>query len=506
LAAVGQNLVYVGDCPAAAKKQLDNYPEVFDLRGQVVVPGLIDSHAHPVHEGLRRGQLDLRGLSLNEAIAKVGEAVRALPKGAWLRGRGWDQNLWPEKAWPDKLDLDAVSPDNPVVLDRVDKHSIWVNSKALIESDPKVFGPDPEGGEIVRSPDGSPSGVLIGRAMFYVYSKAPHLDGRDLTETIALAESEFLSKGLTTVVDAAMGTEEFEAYARLSESGALKLRVRGYVHPQRWTRWSDLERFDGLYGERLSVDGIKLFSDGSLGSRSAWLLADYADAPGKRGSSSLDDAVLEKAFAFARDKGLQVAIHVIGDAAVAQAVACMSRVLGPYWTDRRWRLEHCQVTTEEDRDRILAMGLIPSIQSVGLMTDLLMAESRLGEERLKRAYAFRDFLDRGGYLINGSDCPVESANPFFGFYAAVSRRDLSGFPAEGFTPRHRLTRYEALASYTVWGAKAAFKEGRIGVLAPGALADFAVLSQDPIACPIESVPKINVLMTVVGGETAYGSL
>jgi predicted amidohydrolase YtcJ len=506
LAAVGQKIVYVGDDLAAAEALLPKSPEIIDLKGQAVVPGLIDSHAHVTHEGLRLGQLDLYGLSFEATLAAVAQATAALPPGAWLHGRGWDQNLWPGQAWPDKKSLDQASPNNPVALDRVDKHSVWANSLALAAADLRVLGPDPEGGEIVRGPDGSPNGVLIGQAMFYVLSVMPPLDGRDLKETMLLAQREMLGHGLTTVVDAATRPEELAVLARGYPTGEFKIRYRAYAHQNGWARLGELARADGLCEGHLAIDGLKLFSDGSLGSRSAWLLEDYADRPGHRGSRSLSDEALASYLALARDKSLQVAIHVIGDAAVAQAVAAVAKVLGPGRTDRRWRLEHFQVVADADLDRVLAMGLIPSIQSVGLMTDLTMAADRLGPGRLKRAYAWRGVLDRGGYLVNGSDCPVEPVNPFLGIYAAVTRQNLAGQPPGGFLPAHRLTRFEALASYTVWGARAAFQEGRLGVLAPGAMADFAVLDRDLMACPDEEIPKIKVLLTVVGGKTAFGGL
>jgi predicted amidohydrolase YtcJ len=503
LASQGARLVYVGDDPERARSLLARNPETIDLAGQTIIPGLIDSHAHVLHEGLRLGQLDVRDLGFEETLAAIAAAVRQLPPGAWLHARGWDQNIWPGREWPGLQELDQVSPQNPVVVDRVDKHSIWVNSQALAQADPRAQGPDPPGGEILRSLSGEPLGVLIGQAMFFVYGAMPPLDGRDRAETLELAQAELLSYGLTTVVDAATGAVDFATLVKSRARGTLKFRWRAYIHQGNWPGWEELTPLDGLCDHHLALDGLKIFSDGSLGSRSAWLLADYADRPGHQGSRGLADAELERLLTVARERRLQVAIHVIGDAAVAQAVAAIARVLGPGRTDRRWRLEHYQVVADEDRERVLAMGLIPSIQSAGLLTDLLMAEDRLGSERLKRAYAWRDILDRGGYLINGSDCPVESANPFLGLRAAVTRQNLAGWPPEGFLPAHRLSRWEALASYTIWAAQAAFQEGKIGVLRPGAWADFAVLDQDYFACPAEAIQDIQVLRTVVGGETVF---
>jgi predicted amidohydrolase YtcJ len=499
-------LVYVGDDYNEAKSLLGRSFEALDLKGLTIVPGLIDSHAHVTHEGLRLGQLDLSGLSYVESLRAVGQAVKNLPPGAFLHGRGWDQNIWEGRPWPNRKDLDEVSPEHPVVLDRVDKHSIWVNTKALDLAGPSVWGPDPVAGEILKDSCGEPLGVLIGQAMFLVYEALPPLDGRDRRATIYLAEKEFLSYGLTTVVDAAFGEEDFKVVEAAYAQGEMRIRYRGYAHPGHWPHLAALKRVDGLFQDHLAVDGLKLFSDGSLGSRSAWLFNDYHDRPGHKGASSLTNEALAQWLTLARDKDLQVAIHVIGDAAVAQAVDMIARVLGPGWSGRRWRLEHFQVVAPRDMDRVLTMGLIPSIQSVGLMTDLLMAEDRLGPDGLARAYAWRDILDRGGYLINGSDCPVEPVNPFFGIYAAVTRRNLAGLPKEGFTPAHRLTIWEALASYTVWAARAAFQEGKLGVLKPGALADFVALDQDLFAIKAAAIPKTKAILTVVGGETAYSRL
>jgi predicted amidohydrolase YtcJ len=503
MATRGPNIIYVGEDLQKAAGLLPNKHEKIDLLGQTVLPGLIDSHAHVLHEGLCLGQLDLHGLSKQEALGAVFRKAQTLPPGAWIHGRGWDQNIWADRQWPGLKELDQVSPDNPVVLDRIDKHSIWVNSQALKLSDPKVFGPDPEGGEILRDSDGSLRGVFIGQAMFLVYKVMPPLDGRDRGETYILAHREMVSLGLTTVIDAATSDEDFAVITSLMAKNALKFRYRAYVHPLRWRNFQQLRPMDGLFEKHLAIDGLKLFSDGSLGSRSAWLLEDYSDRPGHKGSHNYDDQELSQMLTLAKEQNLQVAIHVIGDGAVDQAVRCMEKVLGPNCGNRRWRLEHYQVAQPQVTQKVLAMGLIPSIQSVGLMTDLHMACDRLGLKRLKNAYAWRDILDHGGYLINGSDCPVESANPFHGIYAAVSRQDLAGNPPGGFYPEHCLSREEALATYTVFGGRAAFQENNIGAIKPGLLADLAVIDRDILTCPVREIADILVTRTVIGGETVY---
>ena len=501
----GGRLTYVGDDFREALATLPGDPEVVDLKGRHVIPGLFDSHAHVLHEGLRLSQLALTGYSYEDALEVVADVASHRPKGAWIHGRRWDQNIWSGVDWPSKHDLDKAAPNNPVVLDRIDKHSIWVNSLALKLSGVDKSVSDPDGGEIVREWDGSPSGVLIGKAMFLVLDKMPLLDGQDFTETYVKAQAEALGYGLTTLIDCAVRPHEFPVIEKAVLRGLVKVRLRLYIVADPWD-----EDFlapgprKGLHGDRLSIDGLKVLSDGSLGSRSAWLLDDYADRPGYRGGHIYTDEAMEALFLKAKKLGFQVAIHVIGDAAVAQAVRAMAAVLGPERTDRNWRLEHYQVVADVDRERVLSMGLIPSIQSVGLMTDLHMAKDRLGPERLARAYAWRDVIDRGGIVINGSDSPVESINPFMGIYAAVTRKDLKGQPREGFGSEHALSRLEALSSYTVWAARASFVENVLGSLSVGKYADFAILDRDILTCPERAIAGTRVLGTAVGGEIVKG--
>jgi predicted amidohydrolase YtcJ len=500
LASLGGRLSYVGDDFREALATLPTEAEVVDLKGRNVIPGLIDSHAHVLAEGLRLAQLDLAGLDFEETLETVAGEAAGRPKGSWIHGRGWDQNLW-DGGWPTAVALDQAAPDNPVVLDRIDKHSIWVNSLALRMAGITAGQADPEGGEIVRDPQGAPSGVLIGRAMALVGRAMPTDDGLDFLATFRKAMGELLGYGLTTLVDCATRPADYPVLAGAVERGLLKARLRLYFLAEPWVHdILDQGPARGLYGGRLSLDGLKLFSDGSLGSRSAWLMEGYADRPGYRGGHIYSDEALEAILARARDLGWQVAIHVIGDAAVAQAVAAMARVLGHDRTDRRWRLEHYQLVADADRERVLSMGLIPSVQSVGLMTDLHMAPARLGQGRLRRAYAWRDVIDRGGYVINGSDCPIESPNPFLGMYAAVTRKDLKGNPPGGFGPEQALGRLEALSSYTVWAARAAFAEDGLGSISPGKHCDFAVLDRDILTCPERGIAGTRVLATVVGGE------
>ncbi|MDR3154590.1 MAG: amidohydrolase [Deltaproteobacteria bacterium] len=510
-------LVYVGEDPAAAEESVRSRAraagetgpravETVDLGGRAAVPGLIDSHSHLIVEGVRLSQLDVSGKSLPEAAELVRAKAASLPPGSWLHGRGWDHNLWPGRGWPSRKDLDEAAGDAAVVLDRVDKHSVWVNSKALELAGVRPDAADPPGGEIIREADGSLRGVLVGRAMRLVYDSMPLHDGLDPLEAYLAAEREMLSLGLTTVIDCGTRAGDFRVLDKAYQAGAATVRFHSFLQPEPWAEeiLSGGPR-RGLYGGKFSLDGVKLFSDGSLGSQSAWLAEDYADRPGHRGTHYYSDGELEAVLAKIRDRGLQAAIHVIGDAAAAQAVRAMSKVLGAGSAARRWRLEHLQVAPPALAREAAALGLIPSIQSVGLMTDLHMALSRLGLRRLRDAYTWRRLLELSGLLINGSDAPIETPDPFQGIYAACARRDLDWRPEEGFRPEEGLTVIEALSSYTAWPAWAAFAEHDVGVLAEGRYADITVLDRDLRSVPVRELRGARALMTVIGGRPAWAA-
>ena len=508
LAVHGSEIVYVGHDAKEAARLISPEAKKCDLEGLTVVPGLIDGHAHLISEGLRLGQISVMNKSQAEAVETVRtEASRRKP-GEWIHGYGWNQQQWPGEEWPTKEELDAAAPLNPVVLDRLDKHSMWVNSQALAAARLTNQSQAPAGGELLRRENGELTGIVIGTAMKAVWAVIPAQDAQGMTEAIMRAQAEYLSFGITSVMDAGVTTAALKVMHQGYETRQLKLRIRGmllaYTGDDERYLAAGGSRTHGLYGERFSLEGLKIHSDGSLGSRSAWLLQDYADRPGHRGSHTYSLEELTAKMELARDHELAVSIHAIGDAAVGQAVEAMERVLTRRPCDHRWRIEHFQVTTERDRDRALALGIIPSLQTVGLMNDLSMAGERLGPEAIRRAYAWRNFLQGGGIVVNGSDGPVESVNPFEGLYAAVSRRNLAGFPDGGWYPEHKLTRREALASYTTWAAYSEFNEHRKGSLAPGKLADLAVLDRDPLTCPEDDIKDIKVAFTVLGGEIVYG--
>ncbi len=509
MAVRGSELLYVGSDYKKAAGLLGGSAEKIDLEGRTVVPGLIDGHAHFFSEGQRLRDIDLHNLSKAEILEIIAGEARKRPAGQWIRGYGWNQELWPGQAWPTKGELDAVAPNHFVALDRTDKHSIWANSRVFEAAGIDDGTPDPMGGEFLRDERGRLQGMIIGWAMAPVWAAFPPISDEDHYRNALSAQAEYFSFGLTSVMNAGTFMRDLEIMKKALAAGDLKLRVlammlAGEKQDEAYFD-SGGELLRGLYGERLSVGGTKVHLDGSLGSRSAWMLADYADRPGHRGTHNFSDEELTLILERARKHGFQVSAHAIGDAAVRQAVSIMKEVLGPTPGDHRWRIEHYQVVTEEDMAEALKLGLVFSLQTVGIMTDLDMAEERLGPERLGRSYKWREILDGGGRIVNGSDGPVESVNPFKGIYAAVTRQNLEGRPSGGWRPEDRLTRLEALKSYTIWAAHGEFTERRKGSLAAGKLADFAVLDRDPLTCPAEELPNTRALMTFSGGVKVHES-
>ncbi|MDR2724507.1 MAG: amidohydrolase [Candidatus Adiutrix sp.] len=517
LAVRGQELVYVGSSTSEAEARLSRAARKVSLGGRVVVPGLLDGHAHVVTEGLRLAMPALAGLSRAEVLALVARLAAGRPAGEWIVCHGWNQHGWnqhhwsrgdwPDKARPPLAELDAAAPDHPVLLERVDRHSAWVNSRALAAAGLSETTPDPPGGEILRDAAGGLLGIITGEALVRVWRARPTPTPGEIKAAYLAAQAEYLAHGVTGGLEASSRLRNLEVLRKTYDEGLFKMRLRALLFSASGDDAAYIEGggrpVSGLHGERFSINGVQIIADGSLGSRTAWLSADYADRPGHRGEPWCDEAKLRAVLQRARAHGFQAAVHAIGDAAAAQAVRIMAEVLGPEPGDHRWRLEHFQVVAEEDRDRVLSLGLVPSIQAAGLMGDLAMVGERLGPASLARAYAWREILDAGGMITGGSDAPVESVNPFWGLYASVTRQDLAGRPAGGFKPEHRFTRLEALKSYTIWAARAMFAEKRQGSLAPGKLADFTVLSQDPLTCPAEEIKDIQALLTVIGGEAVY---
>ncbi len=473
-----------------------------DARGAAIIPGFIDSHVHMESLGDALETLDLRGLRSPEAIAeKVRAAARERAPGEWIRGHAWDQSLWPGKEFAGHAVLTAAAPGNPVYLTRVDGHAAWVNRKAMELAGITRQTPDPAGGKLLRDSQGEPIGVLIDHAESLVASKIPDPTPDVVRRHLARAAKECARLGMTTVHDAGASREEIEAYRALIAQKQFPIRVYAMIGGA-GSLWREYLKRGPEIGDRLTIRSIKLMADGALGSRGAYLAEPYSDDPGNRGLLLLKPEKIEEVARQAAAHGFQVNTHAIGDLANHLVLEAYAAALGGK-NDKRFRIEHAQVVTLDDVALFAKYSVIASMQATHATSDMRWAEARLGPQRVKGAYAWRRFLSAGVPVPNGSDFPVEDPNPILGFYAAITRQDPSGEPAGGWYPDQRMTREEALKSWTIAGAYAAFEEKTKGSLTPGKMADFVMLSRDIMQVEPHQIPSTRVTMTVVGGEIVY---
>ena len=472
-----------------------------DARGATIIPGLIDSHVHMDGLGAALDSLDLRNAKSVESVAAmVRRAAASLPAGAWIRGRGWDQTNWGGE-FPTAAPLSLAAPDRPVYLERVDGHAAWVNAKALALAGIAVNTPDPAGGRIIRDASGNPTGVLIDQAQELVMRRIPPATAAEVRSHIEKAAQECARLGLTTVHDAGVTAQQLTAYRALLAAHRLPVRVYAMIGGtgELWNHY--LQRGPEI-GERLTVRSIKLFADGALGSRGAALFKPYSDDPANSGLALITREQLEQVARDAVRHGFQVNTHAIGDRANRLALDAYGAALGGP-NDHRFRIEHAQVVALDDIALFRKYSVIASMQATHATSDMRWAQARLGAERIQGAYAWRRFLSAGVVVANGSDFPVEQPNPLWGFYAAITRQDHQGHPPGGWFPDQRMTREEALRSWTITGSYAAFEEHSKGSLSPGKWADFVMLSRDIMQVAASEILSARVLMTVLGGEVVY---
>jgi predicted amidohydrolase YtcJ len=500
-------IVYIGDAPEEAAARLSTGAAKVDLRGRTVTPGFTDSHQHFILQGRHSAELDIRLKSREDILRLVAAKARELRPGEWILGRGWNHEAWPGRQWPRKEDLDAAAPENPVALTRLDGHSLWASSRALDAAGLDRDSPECPGGEILRTPDGDLTGILIDTPAFKVRQAVPPQTAAQKREACLKAQADMFRHGITSVGDAWQMPEDHALLMDLYGEGKLRIRIYGMLSSRSQGAASrpavDREPVYGLFGDRLALRAYKIVLDGSLGSRSAWLTEGYADRPGHRGSRRYTDEELLAVARPASGKGFQLCIHAIGDAAVLQALGALEALRREHtgvWLPHR--IEHFQTAPPDAVTRALAIGIIPSMQTIHAVADKEMAQSRLSARDLGRSYPWREILDRGGIIANGSDSPMDGVNPFHGFHAAVTRTPFARQSPSG--SRVRMTREEALNSYTLWAARAEMAGDRKGSLAVGKHADCIVLDRDIMACPEEEVKETGVLMTVVAGETVYG--
>lgn len=479
-----------------------NAPEKTDLKGKTVIPGLHDGHCHFYGYGLDLNKIWLTQSNSFEEVLEVIQNNRNTLVMGWIFGRGWDQNKWPDKSYPDNSKLDSLFPDIPVFLLRVDGHAALANSKAL-----QMAGIDAStviDGGLIEKKEGRLTGILIDNAADLVSNIIPEFSYEDKREALLNAQRNCFEVGITSVTDAGIESsgltvEIINIIDSLHATGNLKMRVNAMAAPEEIEHY---RKHGKIKTERLSVHGFKIYSDGALGSRGACLLEPYSDQPGHSGflihsSEKLDSLVTEIA-----SIGFQLNTHSIGDS----SHRLMLQLYGKHTinlTDHRWRIEHAQVIHPDDFELYKKYKILPSVQPIHATSDMYWAIDRLGAERVKGAYAYKQLLLQNNILISGSDFPVEPINPLYGFYAAVARKDQNNYPEGGFQSENALSREEALRSFTLWPAYGAFREDETGSLEIGKVADFVILEEDIMKISVEKIWQTKVLATYVNGENVY---
>ena len=475
-----------------------------DGDGRVVLPGLIDAHAHVYSYGLLKNNLDLAGTpSVDAAVASIAAYATSKPHTRWILGRGWNQVLWPVKEFPNAGQIDKVVPDRPVWLRRVDGHAGWANSATLKLAGIDSGTPDPVGGKIVRDENGHATGILIDRAMDLIEKHIPQPDKSDIRTAIRSAIDALLAEGMTSVHDAGIDTTNAEVYLSMADDGELGMRIYAMTGGAGDVLDAIGEPIYAYGNDRLEIASVKLYTDGALGSRGAAMIEPYSDDPENRGLPFWTQSELDAMVRKANGMGFQVAIHAIGDLGNRMALNSFERVQGGKPSPLRNRIEHSQIVTLEDIPRFAELGVVASMQATHATSDKNMAEDRIGPDRILGGYAWRRMLDAGVVLANGSDFPVELSNPFHGLYATVTRQGRDGEPEGGWYADQALTRAEALLSFTLAAAYAARQEDRLGSLEPGKWADFIIIDRDYFTIPASEIDDIVVLETWVGGHQAY---
>ena len=501
----GGKVVATGD--AATLRKDFSAAQVIDGGGKTLLPGLIDSHGHVLSLGFKSDQVDLDGTaSLGAAQERIRAFLKAHPGKPWVLGNGWNQVIWKLGRFPTAAELDTAAPDRPAVMERIDGHAKWLNTRALQAAHITKDTPDPVGGRIERDSHGNPSGVLVDKAMSLVDKVVPPPSLQERQAALRAALTQFVSLGLTGVADAGVSAADVALYKDFADHDQLSVRIYAMIG-EVGDDFKSLSRTGPLIGygnDRLTVRSVKLFADGALGSRGAALMAPYSDAPTQRGLLFFKDAEMEQRIETALKAGYQVNVHAIGDAANHQVLdafeAAYQSVGGRQLRNRN---EHAQVVTVADIPRFKALDLIASMQPTHATSDMNMAEDRVGKQRLRGAYAWRSFLDQGTRIAAGSDFPIESANPFFGLHAAVTRTDHDNRPPGGWHPEQALTLLEAFRAFTLDGAYAQHQEQTLGSLEKGKWADFILIDRDLFQIPPADIWKIKVEQTWVAGNKVY---
>ncbi len=501
-------IIEVGSSDVLRNKYIAHRAE--DLKGACVFPGFNDAHLHMNGLGRRIMELNLVGTrSYDEIVHLVDARVQSAPKNPWILGRGWDQNDWTVKEFPTADKLNAVSGNYYIALKRIDGHAVLVNKKTLEAAGITRHTPDPAGGAILRDTNGDPTGVLVDNATLLIERIKPLPTREDDSLALEAAMEACLKVGLTSVHDAGVGPAKVSLYKSFSRTGRLKTRIYAmldgsdpsllaeYFAKKRDT--TDLDRF-------LKIASIKLYADGALGSYGAALLKPYSDNPKTSGLAVTSAEEIEQITEQALERGYQVCVHAIGDRGNRIALDAFEKALlhtKTYGLDKRLRIEHAQLVDEFDIPRFAKLGVVASMQPTHCTSDMYWAENRVGSKRILGAYAWRKFMQNGVTVCNGSDAPVESNDPLWGIYAAVTRQDHTSFPPGGWYADQKMTVMEAIRGFTINAAYASFEENQKGSIEKGKLADLVILDRDITLIEPKEILNTSVRMTIVGGKILY---
>ena len=474
--------------------------ETIDAGGKAVFPGFIDAHCHFSGMATDRWKCNLVGTGSFREVLDTVNAYAKKVETRWIYGRGWDQNDWENKAYPTRRELDSLFPDRPVFLKRIDGHAALVNQAAL---DLAGITPNTQvTGGVFQKKDGKLTGILIDKAMEMVDEKIPGISDTLAKKYFEDVQRLCLAVGLTSVHDCGISENTLELLKQFEDEGRMKMKVYALLSDS--VHYYDSWLQKGIFKTRLiTMGGFKLYADGALGSRGACLLEPYADEPGWKGFMLRDSAYFSMVAGKLANSPFQLCTHAIGDSANRSILTLYGRVLTGK-RNRRWRIEHAQVVNEKDFKLFKEFKVIPSVQPTHATSDMYWAGERLGEQRMRHAYAYRELLNLHGWMPLGTDFPVEDISPLKTFYAAVVRKDASGYPAEGFQKENGLTREQALKGMTIWAAKAAFQEGEKGSLEPGKSGDFVILDRDIMRCREDEILPARVVMTFINGEKVFG--
>jgi|TARA_R110000782_G_scaffold1119_1_gene4015 hypothetical protein len=476
--------------------------EVIDAEKKAIYPGFIDAHCHFVGYAKNLLEVNLIGSnSFEEVIERLREFVakNETPKGSWIIGRGWNENFWQDKKMPTKEKLDELFPDNPVFLSRVDGHAALVNQKAMdltgITTNTKI-----EGGRI-EAINGKLTGLLIDNAKMHVQNQLPEYTNAQIAKALLTAEKHLFEVGLTTVDDAGLEQYDIELIDELQQAN--KLHIKVYVMVSATPELLDYYLEKGTYKtSKLNVASFKFYADGSLGSESACLLDDYHTTKHNKGLILHELEFYEKYAPLLAEKGFQMNTHAIGDSATRMMLKVYEQALTTT-NDKRWRIEHAQVVHPEDLEKFRKLTIIPSVQPTHAMSDMEWAAEKLGDDRMKTAYAYKDLLNQLGMIALGTDFPVEDINPLYTFYSATIRKNLEGKPEQGLMMENALSREEALKGMTIWAAIANFEEEEKGSLEVGKSADFIITNRDIMKVDEQELLKTKVEKTFIDGKMVF---